>query len=82
MALYKGICQMKQDNRYLLVPQTSPLSLEDNSSQTYGCRHTNPNICGSNNLGKVCAFVREDHICKKPPRTWRLLFEKLSKQRG
>ena len=38
---------------------------EDTAEQTYGCRQNNPDICNSNCLPGVCAFVRTDKICKR-----------------
>lgn len=48
----------------------APLKPNDTASQTEGCRHTNPDICGSNSVPHLCAFVRKDGICLKPPRSW------------
>jgi hypothetical protein len=55
----------------------APLKPKDTAIQTEGCRHTNPSICGSNQLPNVCAFVREDGMCLKPPQSWAKQFEKL-----
>ena len=55
----------------------APLKPKDTATQTEGCRHTNPTICGSNLLPKVCAFVREDGMCLKPPKSWPKQFERL-----
>ena len=44
---------------------TDRLNDDDNAKQTYGCRHTNPDICGSSYINNVCAFASEDKICKK-----------------
>ena len=49
---------------------------EDTAEQTYGCRQNNPDICNSNCLPGVCAFVRTDKICKQPPRSWKRLCSK------
>ena len=46
----------------------------------YGCRHYNPNICKNNGMENICAFVKADNICKKPPRSWTKQYEKLSKK--
>lgn len=48
----------------------SPLKPKDSELQTEGCRHTNPDICASNALPKVCAFARSDGMCVKPPKSW------------
>ena len=68
-------------NSSLVINQSAPLCKQDSESKTYGCRHTNPDICSSNSLDSICAFVREDKICQKPPRSWGKVFEKL-KNRG
>ena len=55
----------------------SQLNPEDTETQTLGCRHSNPNVCGKNGLEDVCAFVREDRLCLAPPRSWPKQFRKL-----
>ena len=59
------------------IPFNSPLNEKDGELQTYGCRQNNPNICGSNGMPDVCAFVTEDHICRKPSRAWKKQYYKL-----
>ena len=49
---------------------SAPLNEHDTENQTYGCRHSNSDICGSCFLEGICAFVTEDHICKKPSKKW------------
>lgn len=61
--------------------QDAPLNEADSESQTFGCRHTNPEICGSNRLEGVCAFVTGDSLCRKPPRSWKRIYATL-KERG
>ncbi|PIP95048.1 MAG: hypothetical protein COW00_17865 [Bdellovibrio sp. CG12_big_fil_rev_8_21_14_0_65_39_13] len=61
----------------LKIPQKSPLSEFDTINSTFGCRHTNPDICSSNQLEKVCAFVCKDSICRRPPRSWPTIFSQL-----
>lgn len=53
----------------------------DSETQTVGCRHTNPDICGKNGLPKVCALVRADEICLAPPSSWPKQFLKLQQQK-
>ena len=60
-----------------IVPQDAPLQEGDTAIQTNGCRHTNPDICGSNGLKGTCAYDRSDGICKKPPRSWKKIYESL-----
>ncbi|WP_134082118.1 hypothetical protein [Thiohalophilus thiocyanatoxydans] len=55
----------------------APLNDEDTETQTVGCRHTNPNICSKNMMPNVCAFSREDGICKSPPASWKKQYQKL-----
>jgi hypothetical protein len=54
-----------------------PLHLLDTEKQTFGCRHTNPNICANNSMPKKCAFVCQDKICRVPPNSWPKQFQKL-----
>lgn len=68
---------MSSRNHELLIPQKAPLRNEDSETQTYGCRHTNPDICSSNSLQGVCAFVKRDAVCSRPPRSWKRLYEEL-----
>ena len=55
----------------------APLNPQDTQSQTVGCRHTSPDICGKNSMANVCALVRSDGICLSPPRSWPKQFIKL-----
>ena len=64
----------------LRVPFNSPLHEYDTETQTYGCRQNNPDICGSNGLTDVCAFVRSDGICKKPSRAWKKKYLELKEK--
>lgn len=56
-----------------------PLHVLDAEGQTWGCRHTNPDICAKNGLEGVCAFVRSDNICHSPPKSWPKQFRSLKK---
>lgn len=47
-----------------------PIGPNDSGCATEGCRHTNPDICKSNGLVSVCAFVRGDRMCLMPPKSW------------
>ncbi len=53
------------------ICKNSPLHPEDNLQQTYGCRYYNPSICKNIDLEEVCAFVRNDRVCVKPPKSWK-----------
>ena len=55
----------------------NPLHHLDTEEQTYGCRHSNPSICGRNRMPEVCAFVRQDGMCLAPPRSWPKQYRKL-----
>lgn len=48
----------------------SPLQVGDMETQTIGCRHTNPEICGKNSIQGKCAFTSKDNICRTPPASW------------
>lgn len=55
----------------------APLHNFDTETQTYGCRANNPDICKNNGILEICAFEREDHICKSPSKAWKKQFIKL-----
>lgn len=69
------------DDGFESLPQAkkfhAPLRDGDTESQTVGCRHTAPKICRNNGLHGVCAFIRADGICERPPRSWKKQFKKL-----
>lgn len=48
----------------------APLTAEDSEKQTDGCRHSNPDFCSNHSLSEICAFVRKDGMCFRPPMTW------------
>lgn len=56
----------------------APLNNNDTENQTYGCRANNPDICANCYAPNICAFVRDDKICKKPSRAWKKQFVRLS----
>lgn len=55
----------------------APLNKLDTAEQTYGCRANNPDICKNNGIPNVCAFEREDCICKQPSKAWKKQYLKL-----
>lgn len=55
----------------------APLHSFDSEKQTFGCRHTNPDICAKNLMPKKCAFVTQDGMCYAPPLSWPAQFKKL-----
>lgn len=59
------------------VKFSAPLNEKDSETQTVGCRANNPDICGNAYLEGVCAFVTDDHICRKPSAAWKRQFNKL-----
>ena len=65
-------------NKKLKTPFDAPLHELDSETQTYGCRHKNPEICGSNSLLDICAFTTDDCICRKPLRAWKRQYELLN----
>jgi predicted nucleic acid binding AN1-type Zn finger protein len=60
----------------------APLHPLDTETQTFGCRHSNPDFCGKNRLPKVCAFTRTDKICFAPPFSWPKQFKKLQAEKS
>ena len=63
-----------------LLNAKNELNSKDSFDKTYGCRHTNPDICSNNSIPNICAFTSDDCICKRPPRSWKKLFEELKKK--
>ena len=55
-----------------------PLHPQDTEVRTFGCRHTDPDICAKNQLATVCAFARDDGLCHAPPASWKKQFRRLS----
>ena len=66
--------------RNLIVPYNAPLSKLDMETQTFGCRHTNPEICANNSLPNICAFASSDEICKRPSRKWKTQYALLTQE--
>ena len=64
-----------------LMTAKKGLNKMDSENQTYGCRHTNPDICSNNSIPGMCAFTSEDCICKKPPRSWKKIYEEMKKEK-
>jgi hypothetical protein len=62
----------------LKVPFNAPLNDKDSETQTYGCRQNNSDICANNSIPGVCAFTSDDCICRKPSRSWKKQYQKLS----
>lgn len=65
--------------KVLKIPFCAPLNEQDSETQTYGCRQNNPDICANNSIPSICAFTSADCICKKPSRSWKKQYQKLSK---
>ena len=55
----------------------APLNKLDTEKQTYGCRHTNPDICAKHYMPNICAFARSDKVCLCPPVSWPKQYQKL-----
>jgi hypothetical protein len=68
-------------DKSLIIDKNSKLSPEDNINQTFGCRIFKACNCKNTDLNNICAFVREDNICKKPPNGWKKQFVELKKER-
>lgn len=54
-----------------------PLDPRDSEARTFGCRHTNADICKKYRMATVCAFVRADAMCDAPPLSWGKQYRKL-----
>jgi len=67
-------------DKSLVIDRSATLKSQDSPYQTYGCRHTNPNVCSNYCMENICAFVKADKICKKPPKGWGKQYEKLLKE--
>ena len=50
----------------LCIPIREALNELDTEMQTYGCRQSNPDICGYCYIENVCAFASQDCICRHP----------------
>ena len=61
----------------LCIPLRSPLNEQDTPNQTFGCRQSNPDICGYCYLDNICAFTSDDHICKHPSAKWKKIYLEL-----
>ena len=61
------------------VAFNAPLNPQASETQTQGCRSNNPSICSRSLTPNICAFCREDGICKKPSVAWKKQYEKLKK---
>ncbi len=66
--------RISKDLRFSL---TAPLNTGDTEEQTYGCRHSNPEICNACFLDEVCAFASSDSICRRPSKSWKRYYLKL-----
>ena len=65
-----------KSEKELHIGFSAPISSLDTEEQTYGCRANNPQICRNAYMENICAFVREDCICKKPSLAWKRYFKK------
>ena len=61
----------------LCIAINAPLNDADSEKQTYGCRQSNPDICGYSYIENVCAFASADHICRHPSAKWKKIYNKL-----
>ena len=64
------------------IPFNAKLNELDTEEQTYGCRANNPDICANCYLPDICAFSREDNICKKPSRAWKKQYQILNMEKN
>lgn len=63
--------------RELCIPIRAKLHPDDTDKQTYGCRQSNPDICGYCYIENVCAFSSKDFICKHPSMKWKKIYKEL-----
>lgn len=61
----------------LCIPIRAELNPEDTDKQTYGCRQSNPDICGYCYIENICAFSSKDNICKHPSTKWKKFYKEL-----
>ncbi len=54
-------------NKKELMTSKNPLSKLDTEDKTYGCRHTNLDICINYSLPNIFIFTSDDCICIRPP---------------
>lgn len=63
---------------------TDPLKKGDTESQTFGCRHKDPEFCKFIDNSQYCAFAKQDCTCLKPSISWKkhflILNEKLNEK--
>lgn len=64
----------------LCIPLRGHLHKEDSDNQTFGCRHSNPDICGYCYLEGICAFNSPNNICKHPSAKWKKIYIELKKE--
>ena len=68
---------MGEFNDKLRYKINAPLNNGDTESTTFGCRHSNPDICSSCYLPDICAFTSKDSICKRPSKKWIKIYQGL-----
>ena len=61
----------------LCIPIRAKLNAADTEKQTYGCRQSNPDICGYCYIEGVCAFSSKDCICRHPSTKWKKIYKEL-----
>ena len=66
----------------LRVSFNAPLQPGDTEEVTVGCRANNPDICKNNGILDICAFAREDGVCRIPSKAWKKQYKKLSEKGG
>jgi len=69
---------MKSNKKKSKQNENTSLHPLDKDVQTYGCRHSNPDICGKHSLEGICAYVNDNNICYAPPASWKKQYKKLS----
>ena len=69
---------MTSDEKKIMVKFSAPIREGDSEDQTFGCRHSNPDICKNMYVSGICAFANDDKICKKPSAAWKKQYLRLS----
>ena len=64
-------------DKELKVPFSAQINELDTELQTYGCRTNNLDICANNSVQRICTFILDDCIFRKPSRAWKKQYIKL-----
>jgi hypothetical protein len=62
---------------FICVPFSAPLRDGDSETQTQGCRSANRYNCANYQYPGLCAFVRDDLVCRRPSARWKKQYQAL-----